>query len=281
MAGQVSYSYNSKSQTFATQAEHYDKDFQMDTAFYKRTGVTENWTYYSRYFYPDEDRYPWFKKFGPFVWVHTGQDRIQGGSEYFALGGFRMNFTRQGSFRLDFGNGREPWAGRMFKTNQIQAMGGAQLFSWLNFYSYFNRGRSIYYDPVDPFPGTSLNFHLDGTLQPSQKLNQYLSYDRVLFNRLSDGTRVYTVDIFNTKTTYQFNRHFFVRAIERYDSSRNQVMMDFLASYEPVPGTVAYAGYGNLIERGEWDGSKLNVGPGNYLGTHRSIFFKFSYLYRF
>ena len=99
MAGQVSYSYSSKRQYFGTQVEHYDKDFQMDTAFYNRTGITANWTFYSYNFYPDEKRYPWFKKFSPFVWVHTARDRMQKGDEHYVLGGIRMNFTRQGWFR--------------------------------------------------------------------------------------------------------------------------------------------------------------------------------------
>ena len=51
MAGQVSYSYGSKRQYFAAQFEHYDKDFQMDTAFYSRTGITSNRTFYSCNFY--------------------------------------------------------------------------------------------------------------------------------------------------------------------------------------------------------------------------------------
>ena len=98
MAGQVSYAYSSKHQAFVTQFEHYDKDFQMDTAFYNRTGISTNWTYYSCSFYPDEKRYQWFKRFSPFVWAHGDRDRIQGGNEYLAIGGIRMYFTRQGFF---------------------------------------------------------------------------------------------------------------------------------------------------------------------------------------
>jgi hypothetical protein len=281
MAGQASYSYNSKLQTFATQFEHYDKDFQMDTAFYNRTGITSNWTYYSRNFYPDEKRYPWFKRIAPFVWATAGRDRIQKGNEHFALGGLRLYFTRQGSFRIDYGGGQEAWAGKIFNKHRIQVMGGAQFFRWLNLFAYARTGRSIFYDPVDPFPGDSREFSIDVTLQPTSNLSQELSYRRVSFNRLSDGSRVYAVDIINSKTTYQFNRYFSVRAIERYDSSRKDVLMDYLASYEPVPGTVAYAGYGNLFTRQEWDGTRFNPGYGPYQSAQRSLFLKVSYLVRF
>jgi hypothetical protein len=54
-----------------------------------------------------------------------------------------------------------------------------------------------------------------------------------------------------------------------------------LGSYELVPGTVAYAGYGALFERRSWVGQQLPPGAGNYLNTQRGLFFKVSYLYRF
>jgi hypothetical protein len=92
---------------------------------------------------------------------------------------------------------------------------------------------------------------------------------------------VFTVDIIDTKTTYQFDKHFSVRAIERYDSSQKRVLMDYLGSFEFVPGTVAYAGYGALFERQDWDGTQFVSGRGNYLNTQRGLFFKLSYLYRF
>jgi len=281
MAGQVSYSYSTKKRTLLTQFEHYDKDFQMDTAFYNRTGITANWTYYSENLYPDEKRYPWLKKISPFVWIHAARDRTQKGNEYWLLGGIRFTFTRQGYLRLDYGKGKEAWASQLFDTHLIRVMGNVQLYKWLYFGGNAGIGRSIFYDPEFPFSGNGKNFNVEATIQPGSKLSQTLSYDRALFSRASDGSRVYTVDIVNAKTTYQFNRRFSVRAIERYDSSRKRVLMDFLASYEPVPGTVAYAGYGALFDRQEWDGTEFKPGQGEYLNTQRGVFLKVSYLYRF
>lgn len=78
--------------------------------------------------------------------------------------------------------------------------------------------------------------------------------------------------IVNLRNTYQFNRQFLLRAIAQYDSSRERVLGDFLASYELVPGTVVHAGYGTFYER-------LNARP--YEATARAFFFKASYLARF
>jgi hypothetical protein len=44
---------------------------------------------------------------------------------------------------------------------------------------------------------------------------------------------------------------------------------------------VAYAGYGSLIERQEWDGARFVPGAGEYRTTQRSLFLKASYVHRF
>jgi len=103
-------------------------------------------------------------------------------------------------------------------------------------------------------------------------LNQNIGYSRVQFDRTSDGQRIYTVHIINVRSTYQFNRHFLVRGIEQFDSSRRRVLVDLLASYEFVPGTVFHAGYGSLLEKKD---------SPEYFATSRGLFFKASYLHRF
>jgi hypothetical protein len=119
------------------------------------------------------------------------------------------------------------------------------------------------------------------SLQPSARFNQSVSYNRVVFDRVSDGTRVYTVNVLNTRTSFQFDKRFFLRAIVQYDSSRHTVLTDFLASCELRPGTVAYAGYGSSIERREWDGTGWTSGLGPYRTAERAFFFKASYIHRF
>jgi hypothetical protein len=117
-------------------------------------------------------------------------------------------------------------------------------------------------------------------IQPGASFSQSVSWDRAQLNR-DEGGRVYRVDLLNLKTTYQFDRRFGLRGILRYDSSRRLFLTDFLASYEPVPGTVAYVGYGSLLERRGWDGTGWLPGEGDYLTTRRGLFVKVSYAKRF
>ena len=280
LGGQASYSYESRRFLVANQVEHYDRDFRMDTAFLNQTGVTADWLFSALSVYPDEKRYPWLKRIVPFVFSRGIDDEVQGGRGWFVLPGFRMHFTRQGFFRFDTGWGREPWARQVFDTRTTRVIGQAQFTRWLNMSTTYQFGRSIYYDAANPFLGRTWSLYLDATLQPGPRLNEYVSWNHVVFDRLT-GERVYDVDIVYSKASFQFDRWFQLRAIVQYDSSRHQVLTDLLASFEPVPGTVAYLGYGSSIEQREWDGTAWRAGAGSYATAQRGLFFKASYIHRF
>jgi hypothetical protein len=218
----------------------------------------------------------------PFLFTRYGKDRVQGGNVWFVLAAVRMHFTRQGYLRLDMGFGREPWAEAVFSTREFRGEGSAQLYRWLHFYGQARFARSIYYDPDAPFLGRQRSYTTELSFQPSARFNQSVSWNREVFDRASDGSRVYSVDILNTRTTFQLDKRFFLRAIVQYDSSRHEVLTDLLASYELRPGTVAYLGYGSLIERRAWDGSTwTDDSGGRYQTSQRGFFFKASYIHRF
>ena len=281
LGGQGFYAYETKPVVFVTQMEHYDTGFQMDTAFMSQTGITQGWSFLAPSFYPSAKKLPWLKRVVPFVFARYGRDRVQRGSPWLVVPGVRVHFTRQGFFRVDTILGEEAWAGRTFRISDTRVIGEAQLTRWLYLFARTTFGRSIFYDPVDPYAGRQRTYSAELGLQPSARFNQSVAYNRVEFDRASDGTRAYTVDVINTRTTFQLDTRVSVRAIVRYDSSRRQVLTDFLAAYELVPGTVAYAGYGALIERREWDGAGWIEGSGRYRATERGFFFKASYGYRF
>ena len=52
----ATYSYETRRFQSGWQIEHYDRDFQMDTAFYQRTGFTAGYTYNEINFYPGAER---------------------------------------------------------------------------------------------------------------------------------------------------------------------------------------------------------------------------------
>lgn len=278
---QVSYSYDTQKYTLNGAVEHYDRDFQMATAFVNRVGITSGWAFAQRSFYPDKDRHGWIRRIDAFGFVQGGRDRVNDGDDMLELAALRFNFTRQGFLRVDRSFGHEPWLGRRFERGRWRANGEVQAYRWLYVDGRYSTGSAILYDLVDPFQGRSREGRIGTTLQPNGRLSERLTYDRVAFDRESTGARVYTIDIVNSKTTYQFTRAFSLRGLVQYDSSRRRVLTDFLSSYEPRPGTVVYAGYGSLIEQRDFENGTWVPLEGKYRTTQRGFFFKTSYLYRF
>ena len=208
---------------------------------------------------------------------------MQGGSEQFLVVGSAFNFSRQGFLRVQHGEGHEHFAGRRFRTGEpFGAFGNIQLFRWLNVgANIFKSGWQTFYDPDNAYQGRSTTSGFELTWQPSQHFNQSVSYSAVRFRRADTNLRVFDVNIINAKAVYQFDRHFLVRLVEQFDSSRHQLLTDLLASYELVPGSVLHAGYGSLYEQRRLDGDRFVSGSGDYLTVSRGLFFKASYLHRF
>ena len=281
MGTQLKYSYGSRRVTATGQFEHYDRGFAMDTAFLQRVGFTAGWGYADYSFYPDKNRHPWIRRITPFTFLQGGRDRVAGGDEYISVTGIRASFTRQGFLRVDKWFGREPWLGQEFERDRWRVIAEVQLFRWLRPYGNASWGDATFYDEVDPFQGRSVEVSGGATFQPNGRFTESLEYQRIAFDRASTGERVYTIDIVNSRTTYQFTKALAVRAIAQYDSQRSRVLTDFLGSYEPRPGTVLFAGYGSLYEKREFRAPDWIEGEGNYLTTRRGLFLKASYLYRF
>jgi hypothetical protein len=281
IGAQAGYEYSTRRLVLIGYGEHYDRDFQMETAFINRVGITSGWGYAEYSFYPDKTKYPWLRRLSPFSFTQGGRDRKAGGNDLIQVSGVRLRFTRQGFFRFDRLDGFEPWAGRQFDRGSWRVQGEVQLFRWLSLDAQHRFGAAVFYDPDQPFQGRSHDSSVGLTLQPSGRLSQALSYRRVAFARESTGERVYDLDILYSRTTYQFSRQFFIRGIAQFDSSRYRVLTDFLSSYELRPGTVVYVGYGSLVERRDFVNGEWIVGKGKYETSQRGLFFKASYLHRF
>ena len=283
LSAQATYGYNTRTINAVVQGEHYDRDFEMDTAFYNRTGFTAAWTYGEYSFFPKRGGNDfWLRRVFPFFFGKAGRDRVQGGNEDFIHTGIRFNTTRQGFFSVGYMNGHETWQGQRFRlAHTVNAFGFVQPLRWLGVFARYSGGYAIYYDMDNPFLGRQPSAGLSLNFQPNQHLAQGIDINTVRFNRVSTGERVYSVNIVNSKTTYQFDKHFLVRFLAQYDSSAKRVLTDLLASYEFVPGTVAHAGYGSLYEKDtEFAGAPPPTNR-DYLMVNRGLFLKASYLRRF
>jgi hypothetical protein len=140
--------------------------------------------------------------------------------------------------------------------------------------------------------------------RPTDRMRNSLSYFWQQVNRRTDGSLVNVGRIVRAKVEYQLSRPLFVRFVGQYvqdqtdslrddsrtgapiliavpggairttASARNDFHVDALVSYQPVPGTVVFAGYGSNLEDQE---------AFRFRGLRRQndvLFIKLSYLFR-
>ena len=175
---------------------------------------------------------------------------MQDGNEDFFHTGIRFNTTRQGFFSVGYMAGHETWRGQRFRLGQRRQhvrldsavpMAGPVRQLQRRLRDFLRLRQSV--------PGPLSQRRRRADFQPNQHLTQDIDINTVRFNRASTGERIYSVNIVNSKTTYQFDKHFLVRFLAQDDSSAKRVLTDLLASYKFVPGTVAHAGYGSLYKQ--------------------------------
>jgi hypothetical protein len=141
---------------------------------------------------------------------------------------------------------------------------------------------------------------IDGAvdLRPTTSLRASLQFSRLALDRAVDDSRFSTETIPRVKVEYQATRAMFFRVIGQYASrsrsslrdrngnrilingvldsmtESNEMTMDWLFSYRPMPGTLVYLGYGStMAEPDQFRFSTLQR-------TRDGFFGKVSYLFR-
>jgi len=274
------YFYGSKSMGIWSSLERFDSGFNMETAFYPRKGFSRATLYLGPNFYPDEKKQPWLRRINPFIFTYLLHDLETRKDDFLLVLALRTLWTRQGMLRLDYIYLDEYWQIQTFPQHLWRIMANAQATNWLRFYTQVSQGKTIYYDPDNPYLGNDFSASLGFTLQPNTKVTQSFDYYHETFRHPSTKERVYFINILNSRTTYQFNKYFFLRAIFRYQDFDKKLLTDFLASFTFIPGTVLHVGYGSLYERKEWLNNEWLDNRGHYYESTRSLFFKASYLWR-
>ena len=120
-----------------------------------------------------------------------------------------------------------------------------------------------------------------GLIQIGGRFSEDIEHSHNTFDRPGTGARVYTVNLLNTRTTYQFTKELAIRAIVRYDSQQDKVLTDFLGSYDLRPGTVVYVGARLAVSEARIATGSGSTARADFLTTQQGLFLKASYLYRF
>ena len=173
----------------------------------------------------------------------------------------------------------EIFLGERFRTGGFHALISSQMGKRVSGALLYQRLGEIYYS-TDPYQGYTNRVVAMASYKPVEKLHFDLTFRYTDFFDSETRNMQYDYAIARGKVTWQMNRYFFLRAITEYNSYRDNMLTDFLASFTYIPGTVVYIGYGSLYEKLRWDGNDY-VADERFLETRRGFFFKCSYLVRF
>lgn len=276
----LNYFYGSKKLGIWSSLERFEPNFDMQTAFYMRTGFNRGQLYFGPNFYLSEKWNKWVKRINPFIFSYYLHDLATRKNDILIVSSLRTLWTRQGMLRLDYIFLQEYWKTATFDQRLGRVMANAQATNWLNFNGRISYGKTIYYDSDTPYLGNDFSYDLGLTLQPNTRYTQSFDFYHETFKDPATGQIKYNLNILNSRTTYQFNKYFFLRAVLRYQDYDKRLLTDFLASFTFIPGTVVHLGYGALYERRDWVMDEWLDNEGRYYETNRSLFVKASYLWR-
>lgn len=252
------------------------ENFQINTGFLTRTGLTRLAGFAMYRFYPKSK---FFQRIEPFYWSFHLLDKESNMVESFNLFTFRTHMPRSSQFRLDLIFANEVFAGERFKTSGIGFQLSSQISKQLFFHIFFRNTGAILYDEANPFAGRANRASLSFDYQPFEKINNSISLSYSNFIRSSDKEMEYDYTIVRNHTTFQLNKHLFLRGIVEYNFYKKILQLDFLASFTYIPGTVVHIGYGSIFEKQKWDDNNY-VNSDRFMENHRAFFFKVSYLWR-
>jgi hypothetical protein len=269
------YMYATRDWVIMLGLQDISKDFQTETGYIARLGITRFRSGIMRMFYPQSDI---IKRIDPIV--HSTQIRDKYSDLYETDNSFDLRFLllRNSIIVLGYRYSNEVWLDERFNTSGGRFIASSQITK-----QFFLSLRYFYQKKIryvaNPYQGRGNDAIASLKFLPSEKLHLELSFVYSDFTRDADSQREYDYTIIRSKNTFQVNKYLFFRIIVEHNSFRKRLMTDFLASFTYIPGTVIHVGYGSLYEKIRWENGDYR--PANdFLETQRGFFFKASYLWR-
>ncbi len=252
------------------------KDFQTETGYLTRNGLTWFRSGIVRMFYPKSNL---LLRIDPMVHFFLTRDKFSNLYENLSTFDTRFMFSRNSYITIGGGYATEIFLGERFDISSFRLSASSNITkSFTLSVSYRYHGKIRYLSDPNQGQGSDASFLIN--FLPSENIHLELSLLYSDFYRRSASKKEYDYMIVRSKNTYQVNKYLFFRGILEYNSFYKRLTTDFLASFTYIPGTVIHLGYGSLYEKLEWREGMYRPSE-NFLETQRGLFFKASYLWRF
>ncbi len=250
-------------------------DFKTDVGFVTRTETQRVNIFVSPKIYFERKL---LKRIDPILSVTYMYDNPSALYEYSYWGNLRFTLIRNSSLSFSYNVKNEIFLDQKFNRNNFRSSISSQITKRVFFNVSYGQGNKIFYSSV-PYQGYGSDASFFLNLQVSDNFNSEWRYTYSDFFRTSTEAKNYNFSIIRSKNTYQFNQYLFFRLIMEYNSFREELTSDFLASFTYIPGTVVHIGFGNLYKNTRWENQEYVPGN-NLMQIQRGFFFKASYLFR-
>jgi hypothetical protein len=279
----LDYLHNTRNLNVSLGFQDLSSDFQTETGFVTRTGISRIRARVVPKIYPS---IKFIRRIDPQFTSAQIRDKLSDLYETDNGLSLRFVFRRNASVNVGYNYATEIFdpdlSGELpaerFNTSGVRVSGSSQLTKQLSVSLSYRRGNAIFFSS-DPFQGYGNNASANVTYQPSEKLNANFSATYSDFFRDTDAEKMYDITILRGRLTYQINKYLFFRGIVEHNDFRKRLLTDFLASFTYIPGTVLHFGYGSLYEKIKWENDGY-VESNDFRETRRGFFAKASYLWR-
>ncbi len=253
-----------------------DRDFNTETGFITRTGLTRFRSGVLKMLYPKSGI---IKRIDAMIHSYQTYDKIDDLYETMNMIDGALILPRSSRILTGYRYSTEIFLSKRFNTNRFRLIAGGQLTNKLELNLIYYYGNKIRY-VLDPYQGKGNDALASLRFLPTDKLHLDLSLTYSDFYRSSDSKKIFDYLISRGRLTYQVNKYLFFRGILEYNSFHKSLLTDLLASFTYIPGTVVHVGYGSFFEKIRWENGDYYPSD-RYLETQRGFFFKASYLWRF
>ena len=271
----LDYLYDTRALGISLGFHDISRDFRTDTGYLTRNGLARFRGSVMPRIYPKSRI---FRKLTPQIYGSVLKDLFSDMYETENSAAFQVLLPGNTRVTVMGGYSTEIFLEKRFNTSGWLIQVSSQVSKKLYIRSVFRRGNAIRYTE-DPYQGYGNRATGDITYQPSDRLNLTLNLVYSDFFQKETKDKVFDYAILRSRLTYQMNKYLFFRGILEYNTYREELLTDLLASFTYIPGTVIHLGYGSLYNRLEWDGQEYRSAD-RFLEMKRGLFFKASYLWR-
>ncbi len=282
----LDYTYFTRDLMVQFLLQDLSEDFNTETGYLTRTGVTRYQAGMLKMFYPASE---FILRADVLIHsLHTRDHQSAMWERYHALDG-RLIFGRSSLISAGYIMRNEIFLGDRFDRNQLRIRANTQFTKRLSLTVNYMNGKKIRYQ-LNPYQGFGSDLAGGVNYQFTDHLSSSLSAAYSDFFNDATSSNEFDVRIFRSRNTYQINKYLFLRAIIEYytlrdytiDITDRELTTDLLASFTYIPGTVVHVGYGSLYNNYRWDsGTTSYLEANRFIEMRRGFFFKASYLWRF